>query len=345
MRSIEVGQLKAGMKIARTIYDDMGRVLLQNGAVVSERYIEKLVSFGIPYIYVEDEFIGSIEIEDIIHDRVRLQTVKALKQVIDNARMRAEIDFRSISDMVNHILDDLKGVSNLLVQLMDIRSNNMYIYNHSVAVCVLSVMTGMALELDDLKIKTLGMGAILHDVGKAISEGPEHTLHGFEILRSNKALNAAIAHSAYQHHERYDGKGFPRQLKGEDIHLFAAITGIANYYDNLVSCRDTNNRFYPYQALEKIMAESGIAFHPEIVKAFCQNIAPYPVGTAVRLSNGAIGVVISVPKSFPTRPVVKLITSNVGVLLKNFPDLDLMQEKTLFVTEIVNEKERQEIVS
>jgi len=345
MRIIEIEELKEGMKLAKTVYDDTGRVLLSVGTELTERYIRKLSSFGMPFIYIEDELIGPMDIEDIIHDRVRIQTVKALQNVVDSARMRSELDFRPISDMVNKILDDLLAVPNMMVQLMDIRTSSMYIYNHAVAVCVLSIMTGMALSLDDLKIKALGMGAILHDIGKSLSDGPEHTLHGFEILRNNKAMSVMVAHVAYQHHERYDGTGFPRQLKGEDIHLFAAITGIADFYDNMVSNPDPEKRLYPYQALEMAMAQSGKGFHPEIIRAFCQNIAPYPIGAAVRLNNGAVGVVISVPKNFPTRPVIKLISNNVGVLLKNFPEVDLMQEKTLFIHEIISEVERQEITS
>ena len=90
--------------------------------------------------------------------------------------------------MVNKILDDLKGTPNLLVQLMDLRSAGTYLYNHSVGVSVLSILTGMTLGFDDLKLKVLGMGAILHDIGKSISKGPDHTTQGFEILRNDKKL-------------------------------------------------------------------------------------------------------------------------------------------------------------
>lgn len=345
MRAIDIHEVRNGMRIAKTIYDDAGRVLLNTGALLTSRYIDKLSSYGIPFIYIEDEILGPLEVEDVINDRVRQQTVKALKQIVDNARMKSDIDIKPISTMVNKILDDLRSVPNMMMQLMDIRSSNSFIYNHSVGVCVLSIMTGMVLGLDELKLKNLGMGAILHDIGKALSQGPEHTIHGFEILRNNKLLNIVVAHVAYQHHEKYDGTGFPRQLKGEDIHLFAAIVALADLYDNLVSNPEAEKRLFPYQALELIVAESNRAFHPEIVKAFSQNIAPYPVGSAVRLNNGAVGVVITVPKHYPTRPLIKLITSHTGILLTNFPEVDLMKEATLFVNEVLSEKERQEITA
>ncbi len=344
MRAIDINQLKEGMKIARTIYDDAGRILLNAGTVLTSLYIKRLDQFGIPFIYVEDEIVGPLQVEDIIHDTVRIQTVKSLREVVDKAKIQSDVDFAVVSNMVNKILDDLKSTPNLLVQLMDSRSANMYLYNHSVSVCVLSVITGMALGLDELKLKTLAMGAILHDIGKSLSPGPEHTIHGFEILRNNKILNIMVGHVAYQHHEKYDGTGYPRQLKGEDIHLFAAITGVANFYDNLVTNLNPEKRLYPYQAIELVVAESGRSFHPEIVKAFSRNIAPYPVGTAVRLNNGAVGVVVSVPRNYPTRPVVKIITNHVGVFLTTFPEVDLLQERTLFINEILSEKERQEIL-
>ena len=169
MRAIEIEELKQGMKIAKTLYDDTGRVLLSAGTVLNALYIKKMGVYGIPFVYIEDELIGPIKVEDMIHDRVRIQTVKALKEVVNSAKMNSDLDLRQVSGMVNKILDDLKGVTNMLVQLMDMRSSTMFMYNHAVAVCVLSVITGMALELDDLKIKTLGMGAILHDIGKSVN--------------------------------------------------------------------------------------------------------------------------------------------------------------------------------
>lgn len=343
MRAIDTGQLKEGMRVARTIYDDAGRILLNVGVVLNCRYIEKLNELGLPFIYVEDEILGPIEIEDVIDERVKIQTVKALKNVVKSARVHEDLDLRPISNMVNMILDELKGVPNLLVQLMDLRNANTYLYNHSVGVSVLSILTGMTLGLDDLKLKVLGMGAILHDIGKSLSPGPEHTIHGFEILRKDKSLNIMIAHVAYQHHERYDGTGYPRNLSGQGIHLYAAITSVADFYDNLVTNADEQQRLYPYQALEQIVAQSNKAFDSTVVKAFSRNIAPYPVGTAVRLNNGAIGVVIAVPKDYSTRPVVKLITNEGGAIQKDFPEINLLEEKALFVNEIITEDERQNI--
>ena len=343
MRAIDAKKLKEGMRVAKTIYDDAGRILLSSGVILNSLYIKKLNIFGVPFIYIEDEILGHLEVETVIHERVRIETVQALKNVVESARIHNNLDLRPVSDLVNKIMDDLKGVPNLLVQLIDPWSANTYLYSHSVRVGVLSILTGMVLGLDELKLKVLGMGAILHDIGKSLSNGPEHTTNGFDILRNIKVMNLMVAHVAYQHHEKYDGTGYPRQLQGEDILPFAAITGVANIYDNLVTNPGSNIRMYPYQALETIVAESGKAFDPQAVEAFSRNIAPYPVGTAVRLNNGAIGVVVFVPRSSPTRPTVKVITDQVGIRRENFPEINLVQEKKLYVNEIITEQERQEL--
>ena len=172
MRAIDSGQLKEGMRVARAIYDDAGRVLLNEGVVLNSRYIKRLNKLGLPFIYVEDELLGPIEVEDVINDQLKIQTAKALKNTVKSARVHKDLDLRPISDMVNKILDELKGAPDILVQLMDLRNVNTYFYDHSVGVSVLSILTGRNLGLDDLKLKVLGMGAILHDIGKSLS-GPE----------------------------------------------------------------------------------------------------------------------------------------------------------------------------
>jgi len=321
MRGIDLENLKEGQKLARPIYDDAGRILLHKGTILKKMYIKRLEELGIPFVYVEDELIGPIDTEDLIHDSVRIQSVKMIKFSMDRAKISKNIDIRYVSEVVNKIIDDIASSSNLLVSLLDIRANSLQLFNHSISVAVLAIVTGMVLKLDQLKLKNLAMGAVLHDIGKSLVQGEEHTTLGFNLIRQNKEINIACAHVAYQHHERYDGKGYPRGLKSEEIHLFGAITAIANYYDGLVAPEDNKDRMYPYQAIERIVAESGKMFHPEMVIAFTRNIVPYPVGSLVRINTNSLGVVVGLHSNFPTRPIIKLVTDRFGGLLMDFPEL------------------------
>ena len=341
MRMVECKYLQTGMRVARTIYDDAGRILLNRGVVLNPYFIKRLEELGLTFIYVEDEILGSLEVEEMINERVKIQTASALRKVVHSVQVHEKLDLRPISTLINQILDELKGAPNLLMQLLDLRCADTFLYDHSIGVSVLSILTGRNLGLDELKLKTLAMGAVLHDLGKSLNPGPEHTEYGFEILRREKVLSILVAHVAYQHHERYDGTGYPRQLKEKEIHLYAAIVNVANCFDNLVN--RGKDRLYPYQALREIKAASEKAFHPDIVEAFCRNIAPYPVGTAIRLNNGMIGVVIDIPLERTTQPVVKLIADKKGNILKQFPEIDLLAEKKLAVEEVISEAERQKI--
>ncbi|KJS84962.1 MAG: hypothetical protein JM58_09325 [Peptococcaceae bacterium BICA1-8] len=343
MRGIDIENLKEGQKLARPIYDDAGRILLHKGTILKTVYIKRLEELGIPFVFVEDELIGPLDTEDLIHDSVRIQSVKMIKYSMDRAKISKNVDIRYVSEVVNKIIDDIASSSNLLVSLLDIRSNSLQLFNHSISVAVLAIVTGMVLKLDQLKLKNLAMGAILHDIGKSLVQGEEHTTLGFNLIRQNKEINIACAHVAYQHHERYDGKGYPRGLKAEEIHLFGAITAISNYYDSLVAPEDNQDRMYPYQAIEKIVAESGKMFHPEMVVAFTRNIVPYPVGSLVRINTNSLGVVVGLHSNYPTRPIIKLVTDKFGGLLMDFPELDLLEERTIFINEIVTEKERDKL--
>lgn len=343
MRAVDVEYLQDGQKLAKPIYDDGGRILLHKGTIIKRNYIKRLQDLEIPFVYVEDELVGPLEAEDILHDSVRIQSIKTIKTTIERAKISKEIDVRAVSEIVNKILDDIASSPDLLITFMDVRSQNLHLFNHSISVAVLAIITGMILKLDQLKLKQLGMGAVLHDIGKSIISGEEHTTVGFNLIRQNKEINLVCAHVAYQHHERYDGKGYPRGLKAEEIHLFAAITSIANYYDNLVAPKDMKERLYPYQAIEKLVAETGTRFHPDLVIAFTRNIAPYPVGSLVKINSGSLGVVVSLHPNYPTRPIIKLVTDKFGKLLAAFPEIDLLEQKTVFINEIISEKERQKL--
>ncbi len=344
MRAINIEDLKEGMKTARSIYDESGRILLTAGIVLNSLYINKLASMGLPFVYIEDEVVGPLEVSPIIRDKVNYRTVKVIKDVVKSASVQNKVDMTVVSSIVNEILDELKGESNVLFQLIEPSKADSLLYSHSVGVCILSILTGMAMGFDDLKLKTLAMGAIMHDIGKSTNSGPEHTTRGFELLRENKAFSIFIAHVAFQHHERHDGTGYPRGIKGEEIHPYAAITSVCNEYYNCVTNPNSRMRLHPSQALEKILEESGKAFRPEVVRAFSTIIAPYPVGATVRLNNGVVGVVVDVFRDYPTRPVVKIITNEEGVVQKEFDEINLTVRESLWIKEVISEKERRKIL-
>ena len=203
------------------------------------------------------------------------------------------------------------------------------------------------------KLMELGMGVMLHDVGKIkIPENilnkkgkltPEeyeiikkHSKFGFEILRRTHDLSLLSAHIAFQHQERWDGSGYPRGLKETQIHEYGRIAAIADVYDALTSKRIYRTAKQPYEAYEYMVAKSGSEFEPSLInKVFKRCIAPYPTGTGVRLSNGQRGNIVRQNPEFPTRPFVR-ITHQRESRLSMPIEYNLLEHPSLMIEAIEN---------
>lgn len=199
-------------------------------------------------------------------------------------------------------------------------------YSHSVNVGVLAGVMGIALNLDNIKLEKLITSALLHDIGKVFI--PKHIMNKTENLIDNEKKTVQshaekgyryikqfynIPVTAYvgilQHHERYDGKGYPDGKKGESISIFGRIICICDAYDNLISETPTKKAYLPSDAIEYIMAYNGTIFDPKLVKVFLRKVAPYPLGTVVMLSNEQKAIVIENNEMCSTRPTVKILES------------------------------------
>jgi HD-GYP domain-containing protein (c-di-GMP phosphodiesterase class II) len=351
MRLLPVEELKPGMKVARNIFGNDLCLLLSAGVTLTPALITRLKELEFNGIYIQDDIVGQIEVQEFLSEKLKAESISVVRQAFEKAKLGSRIDIRQVASIINSILDEVLSFSNLLISIVDMRNKNSYHLSHSVSVCTLSLLTGIALGYDQLKLFQLGLGAFLHDLGKSridpalmIKQPPytskeaaiiqSHCTEGFEILRRIPELNILSAHIAFQHHERFDGTGYPRGIKGNEIHPFAAIVAVANAYDLLVSPPQGTGLF-PAKALEMILVERGRTFDPEIALAFAQQISPYPTGCNVRLSTGEIAIVLSTQKNYPTRPIVKLITDQHGkVRTESFPEIDLSQHKDIKITEV-----------
>lgn len=352
MRRVSLERLKDGMKLGRTIYSSEGKVLLAAGQEINERYKKKLKDLGIMYVYVEDARTKDIEIADVVSEKTRIDLNSSVKHTMWQMKKKNTlIDIKGIKEIIDGMIDELLNHKNLVINLQDMRSFDDYLYAHSVETCILSVVLGISSKLDPVKLRDLAIGALLHDVGKVkipleIMNKPDsltpeeweqmkkHTVYGFEMLRRNDELSLLSAHVAYQHHERMDSKGYPRGLQGDDILVFAKIVAIADAYDALTCDKVYRKRFLPHEAMEIIKSSAGTQFDVNLVKAFFENIALYPLGTQVELNSGEQGVVVKVEKGFSERPVVRVFADENGKEFDEPRNRNLMDELTVFITKV-----------
>ncbi|ABO51157.1 metal dependent phosphohydrolase [Desulforamulus reducens MI-1] len=327
MRKIPLDYIRPGMQTAKRVYSASGHVLLNAGVKLTSGYIQQLKKLGIPSLYIEDKFTEDILIKDVIPDELRMQTIKEVKNIFskevgsgkftyqDAARME-----RAVQDIITELICNRAAV----VNITDIRSYDDYTYAHSVNVCILAILAGLSMELSKPSLYHLGMGALLHDIGKvqiprAILNKPgkltaeeftvikNHSTYSYNSLRKYEGISHLSALIAYEHHEKYDGSGYPKGLKQGEIHQLSQITGMVDMYDALTADRVYRKAFPPQEACEMIAAAGNYFFDFNIIDPFLRNIAPYPLGTFVELSNGCLGVVVEVEKGYPANPTVRVL--------------------------------------
>jgi HD-GYP domain-containing protein (c-di-GMP phosphodiesterase class II) len=201
-----------------------------------------------------------------------------------------------------------------------------YTYAHSVNVAVISIILGISLNLSKQKLTYLCIGALVHDIGKSFIPKeilqkpgkltPEefeiikcHSRYGYDFLKNYVDLSSYIKLIVLQHHERFDGLGYPNSIIGNKINYLARIVSIADVYDALTSDRPYKRAMCPSDALEYLMSNAGTLFDYDIINIFCKIVIPFPQGTIVSLSNGDIGIVEETFPNFPLRPIVKILKS------------------------------------
>lgn len=334
MRFIAVNCLREGMLLAKPLYRGF-ETMLASGITLNNRYIESIKRCGYSGAYVEDDLSKDIEIVDVISDELRVETMKGLHKIITTAQQgEKKARLPDITAQVENIVYELCSNRNIMVNMLDLCSFDSYTYSHSVNVSVLSIILGIAMNFTTSDLVSLGTGSLLHDIGKVFiskeivqKKGPltkeefdkikMHPHLGYNYILAEYRLSARHCKAILEHHEKYDGTGYPLGKKGNAISLFGRIASVADVYDALTSERPYRKALPPYEGVEYVMACSGSLFDPDVVNAFIKRIAPYPVGISVTLSNGWVGLVIENFVSYCLRPKLRIYEEN-GVRVEPF---------------------------
>lgn len=354
MRLVNVRYVEEGAVLARPVINAWGKVLLQAGVKLTGLYIERLCCLGFESVFIEDDRLDDVQIDNVISVQTRelaYQTVQSVSKYIESGQ-ESSLTIELVKNTIQRMINDLLYSYDILGNLTEIRGYDDYTFHHSVNTTILALILGIASSYTENKLLELGMGVLMHDIGKTkipteilnkkgrltaeeYEEIKKHTIYGFEILRQNKDISALSAHVALQHQEKWDGTGYPRGLKGNKIHEYGRIAAIADVYEALTSKRVYRNAIEPYEAYEYILASSGTHFEPRVVKLFTQYVAIYPTGSGVRLSNGQRGNVIKQNKDFPIRPFVRMFYQNEEPL-KQAIDYNLAEHPSLMIVEVEN---------
>ncbi|MHC0037651.1 HD-GYP domain-containing protein [Pseudoneobacillus sp. C159] len=358
MRLVALSRCKEGTEIARTIYDNNGLVLLTEGFRLTDRVISRLQRHGIFAVYIKDKYSdGLIEDPGISHELKQKSLIEiqnsfsSLKSSTNYTGRINPIILSSFQNICDNVISELLVNKKALSLMTSVQVFDNYLYQHSLNVMVYTLQLAINSGVKPKDLNDLGLSGLLHDVGKMVvpleilnkpgrltTEEFEliktHTTEGYELLKKQHEIPLLAAHCAFQHHEKIDGTGYPRALKGEDIHPFAKMMAIADVFDAVTSSRSYRKAMLPHKGFEILYGGSGTHFEKELVQNFKKSIIMYPVGVTVTLNTGETGFVVRNNDSFPERPVIRIIEKD-GITLKDSEvhDIDMLNNLTVDIVD------------
>lgn len=324
MRIIAIEELTDDMVLARPVYLNIGTVLLSEGATNLLRYKVKFQQLGFQYLYVEDAVSSGITIDDVVSDKMRLDGQKIAGEVLSALSANKSINIGDLKKWVEELIGEIFSNKSIVVNLMDLKSRDAFLYHHSVNVAVLSMIIGKSFQYTQKQLIYLGAGAILHDIGmlalpkqlllKEESDLTEeerkiyctHPQLGYEILKSNREIDAFSKLIVWRHHEQVNGGGYPTGVSGDDLHEMVRIVSVCDAYDELTSLRKKGIKMPSYQAIEYLIANIGVKFEKKVMTHFLRYIPIFPIGSTVILNDKRRAIVEKQNENFPTRPVVRI---------------------------------------
>ncbi|MFP3154290.1 HD-GYP domain-containing protein [Lachnospiraceae bacterium ZAX-1] len=319
------------MPLGQDIYDVEGRLLLAKNLVLTKDYIRSLRVLGFAGVYCGDAISKEVEPEAVIRPMVQR---KALKLVHDFFTVSDDTPSQeSLQNVVAEMVDDAIKHGDVMCNLINLKTYDDYTYYHCVNVSVLAAMIGTGFKLGKTEMTQLTMAALLHDVGKRFLNIEilnaqrnltkkerkiiqQHPVLAYDFLKTNYDFPPLVYASILQHHEFFNGKGYPDGASGDEITLYARIIKVADVFDALTTKRPYHEPSTPSDTVEYIVSKVDTEFDRELVDVFLKKVAVYPTGCEVVLSNGQHAIVLENYQDFILRPKVKVIGTNEIMNLK-----------------------------
>lgn len=362
MLQYSIESIKPGMVIGKPILNESGKLLLGKGVILNVYYIRRLKNIGISSLFIKDGDDDDIEPRESISEIVRGATIKdlralfgpveelareiktqsfsALKETISSERFqktfRDNPAFKRVISDASSIVDELIA-GETTIGLNSIKSYDNYTFQHSIDVSIVAIMIGRKIGLEHKRLREIGIGCLLHDIGKTFvpieilnKEGKltdkefkaiqEHPLIGYELTKDVPSIGVLPPHIALQHHEHQDSTGYPRRLKGDNkltiasdhnIHLYGSIAAVADVYDALSSDRPYRKGFPPEKVISMMREMHTTHLNREVLRLFLAVTPVYPQGSTIQVLSGPykhyLGVVAEVNSQYLDRPSIRLV--------------------------------------
>jgi hypothetical protein len=374
MKEIPVESLQPGMKFTDALYMDDENIVVPENVPVKAKDIERLKKWNLTVVKTDGQIVSEEEegpggLQGLIQKAFSSPSQKEVTKLYIRYSQKIRDFFRDIDERNPPDSIEIKDFIDKVLELITAHKEDVIQYilygkhgesdeaENALNATILSILIGQECNLIAHKIHQLAASALLRDSGMlripaAIRDkkgklSPEelqqiktHPVHSYRIITREIGFSEDVGIPAMQHQERWDGKGYPKNLKGSAISLHARIISIADAFEAMVSERPHRAAMTGNQAMKAILSDNGRRFDPDILKIFIRTLGLYPIGSILQLSNAAIGRVIEHHPEAPMKPRVKImINENGKAYLEDEGEvIDLATVQGLFIAKAVDPK-------
>lgn len=275
--------------------------------------------------------------------QIKQRVETSFKNLLDNINKDEELNIDELKQDVRATIDSILRNPSAFDLLAQLEKTNEYAYGHALSTSIWCAHFGRYLGLDKSEIEELALGGMLLDLGKvkipsellnktsdlSLSERmklQQHVDLGVSKLTNIKDLSPNVLNMVATHHERANGKGYPKRIKNDEIPIYGRIAGIVDSYDAMTTDRPYGKTYSPNEAITEIYKLRGSEFDTELVEKFIKTIGLYPTGSLVELNTGAVAIVLEINEKKRLFPTVLIVTDQNKHALESYQIINLSED-------------------
>ena len=379
-KRIALDQITAGSRYTEDVLIDDKNLLVPARIAVRQKDIDALKKWGVAFVLTEGELIepeteqkakagpASAESAELLPQGFAgprelylryAELVDKLGQIFERIRRGEAIEAKNVDQLAQSLISLVRDERDAAISsILGSEAKGSDMARSGVNIAILSVVMGTTLRLPPYKLAYLAIGALLHDAGMlripdsivkkqgSLSEDEAqkiktHPLLSYRIITKELFYPDDVGLVGLQHHERWDGEGYPRKTSGAEIDALARIVSVADAFEAMVSEKPYRNSMIGYAAMKALLSDNSRRFDPNILKAFIKSMGIYPLGSTVLLNNAAIARVVETHPDAPLQPKIRILVDEFGNRYEGDHGelVDLLSEKSIFIARALDPRE------
>lgn len=349
MKKIKIDDINEGDYLAEAIYDSNNQLIFYEGTCLQYNHIRILKENKIEEVVIFEDNNAKplLLIKKEIYDDCKVK----VKSVLEKHICHGNASVKEIEEAAEIIMTDIVDKEEIVEKIYEIKERRADIYDHSINVSALSILTALKLNLSKEAVQNIGIGALLHDIGlKYVSvnyknadvdefspenlfEYKKHSIYGFSSMEKESWMTSIAKKIILFHHETMNGTGYP--LKQRNIPFEVKIVSVCDTFDDKI-CGIGCKQIKVIDAIEYIKKYKNIYYEDKIVDTFLKFIALYPTGSKVILNNNEEAEVVRQNEYYTDKPVVKVLKDKNGNKVTEVKEYDLSEIKSVLITEVIS---------